>query len=756
MIKNTNKKDIYIRDLFLLKSKVFSFSIFFFVFYISNILSVQAVTIGTVVGKEDTGLNLGLVGWWTMDGKSISNGAVLDMSGNGKTGNLVSIATSTFYTAGKIGQGFNFDGVDDAINVSSVSSSLGTGNISVSFWFKPNVTNYYSGTTGGYFFSLADSPSTNDFKIATVASDGDIIMSMYTSGGVLKTTSNYTPVETIKAGKWYHVVGVFSTSFGMRLYINNRLTTTNSDLTRGATQATLAYIGKQFNGYPLNVSMDDFRFYNRALSASEIQQLYSMGSETKVTTPVGKPSSGLNSGLVGWWTMDGDDATWTSDTIGTVMDKSTSSNTGTLTNMSRSFSQTLGKIGQALKFDGNDDRINSVLNSGLSNSFTFSAWIYPTANTFLVQGVVTSEVASYGNYWASLANGTYTGSGGASGSMKFCLYDGTNNPCADTISALTLNKWTHVVGVRDVSTDLLLMYKDGVLIESDTDTTTSVPTYSQFNVGGQQTQSNRYFPGYIDDVRVYNRALSASEIQQLYSQGSETKVTTPVGKSGVGLNSSLVGWWTFDGKNMKNNVTDSSGQGNHGYMTNISTSTAQSVGILGQSLNFRKDDSGYISVPDNSLLDNSSTISFGGWFYMNQLPSSGTYYGLACKRTDANTANSYCAFMNESGYLNADIAGFDNRFISSATLSPRKWNHFMVVFDGGLSSGQRSKIYINGQLDITATETASSIGNGASGLGLGFLPGNSVGYMDGKMDDMRVYRKALSASEIQQLYNMGR
>src|SRR3989338_1127681 len=57
-------------------------------------------------------------------------------------------------------------------------------------------------------------------------------------------------------------------------------------------------------------------------------------------------------GLVGYWTMDGPDITWTSDTAGTATDLSGSGNAGTLTSMSKSVSPVVGRIGQALDLDG--------------------------------------------------------------------------------------------------------------------------------------------------------------------------------------------------------------------------------------------------------------------------------------------------------------------------------------------------------------------------------------------------------------------
>src|SRR3989338_8469827 len=87
-------------------------------------------------------------------------------------------------------------------------------------------------------------------------------------------------------------------------------------------------------------------------------------------------------GLVGYWTMDGPDITWTSDTAGTATDLSGSGNAGTLTSMSKSASAVAGKIGQALDFDGTADYVGvgdpagGELDFSSSQSFTIAAWVY--------------------------------------------------------------------------------------------------------------------------------------------------------------------------------------------------------------------------------------------------------------------------------------------------------------------------------------------------------------------------------------------
>ena len=98
-------------------------------------------------------------------------------------------------------------------------------------------------------------------------------------------------------------------------------------------------------------SIDDVRVYNRALTATEVAGLYQSGL-AKINSS--QSPGTLSQGLVGWWTMDGADTVWSSPTAGVEYDRSGNGNTGTLTNMTRSGSPTVGKIGQALKFDGTD------------------------------------------------------------------------------------------------------------------------------------------------------------------------------------------------------------------------------------------------------------------------------------------------------------------------------------------------------------------------------------------------------------------
>ena len=92
-----------------------------FIFFISLFSFPHTASAGTTIGVSPNVMSLtnGLVGYWSFDGNDVVNGVIRDKSGNGNHGNAINIASSTFYTQGKLGQGGKFDGGDDVVNVSN-------------------------------------------------------------------------------------------------------------------------------------------------------------------------------------------------------------------------------------------------------------------------------------------------------------------------------------------------------------------------------------------------------------------------------------------------------------------------------------------------------------------------------------------------------------------------------------------------------------------------------------------------------------
>src|SRR6185295_4675865 len=83
-----------------------------------------------------------------------------------------------------------------------------------------------------------------------------------------------------------------------------------------------------------------------------------------------------------------------------------------------------------------------------------------------------------------------------------------------------------------------------------------------------------------------------------------------------------------------------------------------------------------------------------------------------------------------------------------ATINTGQWYHVAVTFDGSLASTERAKLWINGTLDITATETSATIPNYNSTVRIANTHPGAANWFNGRIDDVRFYRRALTATEI--------
>jgi len=274
-------------------------------------------------------------------------------------------------------------------------------------------------------------------------------------------------------------------------------------------------------------------------------------------------------------------------------------------------------------------------------------------------------------------------------------------------------------------------------------------------IGGAVPQNTYWFDGSADDVRIYSRALSAEEITQLYNQGSATKQTST--KTPTGLESGLVGHWTFDGPDMLTNVADISGQGNHGALQG-QTSTTTVIGTIGQALDFDGVDDGIdignISAAgsDFDLQDYTSSM----WIYKTATP--GSVQALVSRFTSAGDPDAvfHNTILNNDSlrFYFHDINYTGALYDSSDTVGNNEWHHIVYLRD---NTNKRVTFYIDGVQDSGGWQTYidSAVASSNNPLRLGESASGSQ-FFDGKLDDVRIYNRALSADEITQLYNLGR
>ena len=205
-------------------------------------------------------------------------------------------------------------------------------------------------------------------------------------------------------------------------------------------------------------------------------------------------SADITSNLEGWWKLD--------DGSGrTALDSSGNGNTGTLSSTAPTW--TTGELGGALNFNGNSyvsiPSSSNINNVATNNQITISAWIKVSSlnNTY-------QEIARQNNWFLLLNTSNQISMSTSGASAEY-----TNG-----FSFTADNQWHLITGTFDGTT--IRLYEDGILQKSYAGgalSSNATPLYI-----GAFSGSSQYFSGSMDDVRIYSRALSGSDILLLYGK----------------------------------------------------------------------------------------------------------------------------------------------------------------------------------------------------------------------------------------------
>ncbi|MGZ8633867.1 MAG: LamG domain-containing protein, partial [Solirubrobacteraceae bacterium] len=214
--------------------------------------------------------------------------------------------------------------------------------------------------------------------------------------------------------------------------------------------------------------------------------------KTVAVTLTVSPATSAN--LIGAWGFD--------ETTGTTAgDASGRNNTGTITGATRS---TAGKFGGALSFNGTSNWVTvpdaDVLD--LTTGMTMEAWVRPTATGALWRTVMLKEQPG------SLIYALYAGD--AAGRPAMDIFTTADLGFSGT-TATPLNAWTHLAATYDGTTQRL--YVNGVQVATRATTGSIRASTGVLRIGGNNSWANEWFAGLIDEVRLYNKALTAAEIQ---------------------------------------------------------------------------------------------------------------------------------------------------------------------------------------------------------------------------------------------------
>jgi len=218
--------------------------------------------------------------------------------------------------------------------------------------------------------------------------------------------------------------------------------------------------------------------------------------------------------------------------------------------------------------------------------------------------------------------------------------------------------------------------------------------------------------------------------------------------------SNLVAYWKFD-EGSGSTAYDSAGS-NNGTIYGATRTT----GVSGDALDFDGEDD-YVEVPDDDSLNPVNEISISYWIYNREYEQSGLYKWASCPSEPSSPGSSRayalwaCSASGKAMFRIFASEDIYDEINTNSTLTIDRWYHVAATFNLG-----EARLFIDGQLDNTKTFSVSSIMNDAQPLTIGarwsYCGTDSIeSDLNGLMDEVRVYNRALSADEIEQIYLYG-
>jgi large repetitive protein len=622
----------------------------------------------------------------------------------------------------------SFDAVDDDVQVGDVYDYAGTASFSVEFWMNRTATN---DTLWRPVIAKEDpgaSWNPREGWAMWLAPNTNTISMERWNGTSSAGTSTLT---TIQAGRWYHIVATYNGSTE-RMYVNGTLDR-SAALPISLNDHTVPLRFGSFGGFTDSSwfsryagALDDVAIYSTALSATQVRTHYNAGRCYKDAV--------LSDSALGYWRLGESAGATAADGIrgryGTYVGSPTLNQTGALN----------GDSNPAVTFNGSNQYVTVPYTAALNPAqVTAEAWVKPTA----VAGSYRAVVSGYDGPGAGPAKGYWLGSNGTN--WVFETFNGGGTVA--TGPAVTLGTWTHLVGTYDGTTARL--YVNGLLAASTAGGYTA-NAGSPLGIGATYYTDIAWanqFNGTIDEAAVDGTALSQTRVQAHYLLGRSYKDTV--------LDSGPVSYWRL-GEAAGTSAADSKGS-NTGTYTNGPTlaQTGALAGDADTSVSFDGSNDN-VNIPYSAGLN---PAQFTVELWADPTGGAGTYRSPVnswWERPQTNPPFKGYGIWTWAGAGDAWAAltgystDFDTFYGSSAVLN--QWAYLVETFDG-----TTVKLYVNGTLSTSGTASGYTANTGAPLLiGSSDYGSGPTEPFPGFIDEVAVYNKVLSATEIQLHYDSGR
>jgi Concanavalin A-like lectin/glucanases superfamily len=689
-----------------------------------------------------------VVGYWKFDEKT---GATL----NPTVGTNGTVVSGTSFSSGKVNGALSINSATDYISIAN--SAYSSPAMTIGFWI--NISSYGNTAVWRSIISKCCNGGVREFGLWFASGTNAQIHFSGTNG------SNFNSASQLNLNQWYYVTAVLNGA-ASKIYFNGVENATGS-LTVGTPANSLPiYIGRNPGSEPYdtaNFMMDELVIWNTALTQAQVQTIFNRQASKFGTIPL--------NGLVRWY--DFDESVY-NGTAGEVKDTSGNNNHAAAVN-GNLINNSIFKIGNSSSYNGTNQYINLGSDStNYDNGLTISIWAYPTANNNWARFFDCGNGASSNNFVLARS--------GTSDVIHAEVYNGaTGGGVVSAAGAIVNNTWQHFVATYSKA-GTFNIYKNGALIK--TGAAQPIPanlTRTNCWIGRSNWAGDAYYVGYLDQFLMYNRVLSADEVQQIYSsqQGNvgrfQSRVMNagsnqswnylswlsqlPYGKELPTSNESssdytsvqgtlvngLVGLWhlneTATGQGVGGTAaSDSSAQANHLTLVNAGL-TYGSSGKIKTAFTFNS--SAYLqkSGPSAGALPTGNTYSVAAWVKRATTsatgsifqcgPSGGFHIGIGVTPYSGNQ-------IKLTKYTVVDIT-------AGSFPTDTNWNHLAVVY-----SATGVSVYINAVLVGSSSNTS----NFAACTG-GFRIGGSEVPFNGLIDEVAAWNRAVTTAEIKELYLRG-
>lgn len=676
----------------------------------------------------------GPVGYWKFE-ETPGSSTVIDSSGYNKNGTPYNLSSSSWVT-GKFGKALRLiENSDQYVNLGTILS--GASSYTYTFWFNPSkdADNSSEGLVG-----QSNAPrvtwGTSSNPVYPRASFGLTYPNGSWAGGIESTN--------LASNNWYHVTAVMSdsgsTSPYAELYING-IKVGSKSWTQELLRPTGYHYINYRDGYKyFDGIIDEVKIYNYARTPEQIRQdMAGQSVGGGIGDPLPQP--------IAHWSFDeqsGQTAYNKSSSITSNINGTLGANTNAGTDDPTWKTETDCKVNGCLSFDGSNDYVTLVddpLDMDM-HDFTITTWINATnspAQPFFIDKRRT---------WSQTTAG-YTLLANTNGYIELRLADGVDGPYSFVGNSNILdNNWHHLAAIVNRSKSIVKLYVDGKLEGSQT-INSALDSLNNSNVvrlGTKDLSTTNALNGKIDEVKIYNFALSDEQIYLDYNAGKamtfgSVSEASEADDLADGAGDPPIAEWKFDEKT-GTTAYDTSGNGNNGSITGATwTSGCKQGGCLSF------DGNDYVSVPNFTGLNNTS-FTLQGWIYVRNQPSyyssmvlsSGSGFVLYINQTNRNP---HAQLYNGTGWTAASCNEINTPLNS--------WHHLALTYDDSSTS---MTLYYNGQKCSGPINISGGFYDSYNTtIQIGAYLANY--FHDGLVDHVKIYNYARTPAQIAYDYNRG-